>query len=58
MIVYGIVYRVIVRRLSHGMQYPDAFLPTLNPISCAAVYLKGAYEQYVYEDDKQSDGVL
>ena len=39
--------RVIVRRLSHEVQYPTVFLPTSNPISCASVYLNRAYERYV-----------
>ena len=35
-------WRVIVRRLSHGVQYPDIFLHTSNLISLASVYIWNA----------------
>ena len=47
-----IVCRVIVRRLSHGVQYPDVFLPTSNPISCAFGIWNARMKRYMYEDDK------
>ena len=53
-----IVHRLLCDSLTTILRRAVPFLTTSNPISCASVYLKCAYERYVYEDDELSVGVL
>ena len=53
-----VVCNAKVKTITWRARYPDVFLPTSNSISCASVYLKCAYEHYMYEDDKVCWGVI